>query len=650
MIRFRDSKIDAVLSGGVVLGFLAIVAGNLFVYFEYPSFDKMVGRWTIIAGMALGTLGAAAVSARVFWRHRISLAAWMTLFGIHALGMALATQLFNWLHPAAGSKASNPGTNALLLALALMTTLLVRGAVLQTSVANMPNWMALRKENESATPRLWLFAIYWISPLAWWGGILSAITLLVANAPGSGPIVALIVCIAIVTVRLAIRFVLFEKNKYSNWQRSPQGWEKFRSVVTSYGFVLAGIVTFYTYFFMAGRVQDDALAERVRVSQAARLEEIKTFQPPKLADKDNALTIYKLASKSRIPVNEEWLESNWARPEARNEVAKNLTALSYFRQATAFKGVQYPFDLVEQSFDFLYSGHMTYGQEKTLVKVEMRQASVAGNWPLAIENYKATLRNLRHIGKIADFESERLLRNESSIALILAAAVLQSNSRLSDDMLAAIQAINTEHFEERGEHVIRTIYIPYLLACQCLSHRITSTEQWYWNADVLSLVRDAALVKWSNQMEFDSLLANVKIATGQRMDREDTDHIIERMMKINPRLERSSNHFSSNLEAQESLRLLEAAIGVKRYQLKHGTWPNSLTDCVPAFLPAIPPDPNKRGRVIQYESSPPRVYTLGTAGSYAPDDHGSPEAGYFDALALKIKEAPNGNHVLFLGN
>ena len=54
------------------------------------------------------------------------------MFAIHSASMALATQLFGWLHPVAHSNAGAAGfgANALLLAFVLIVSLLVRGAML----------------------------------------------------------------------------------------------------------------------------------------------------------------------------------------------------------------------------------------------------------------------------------------------------------------------------------------------------------------------------------------------------------------------------------------------------------------------------------------------------------------------------------------
>lgn len=648
MTSTRDSKIDAALSGLVLLAFLAIVIGNVLTF---RGAAEMPGRWTILCGLVLGTIGATALSARVFWRHRIGLAGLMLMFGLHGAGMALATQLFNWLHPAthASNEKNAPGINALLLAVALMSTLLVRGAELQATVKNMPGWMAIRKENESATPRLWLFALYWISPLAWWTGIICVLNLTATGDAGVWWKITLILCIIIVITRISIRFVLLEKNKYSNWRRSPQGWEKFRALMVAAGFTLAGAVTFYAYFFMATRVQDDALEKWTRGAAEARLAELKSMQPPTLPAKENAETIYKLARASAIALNWEWAQKNWDTPAARNEVARNLTSLSYFRQASAIKGIDLDIDLNRPwhssrwRMDDVYHGML----------LELRQVAARGDWRTVNDNAQACFRYSLHRSALPR-DSQEALGAEIQSARTLAAALLQADSHPSDSALVDLQKILTTHFDGRGEYFSRDCYFTFLSGYITFDHEQTILNDWPGKSDMQTMLHGSALFQWHWEMKKESILTTLKLMTNRRLDRGDMDPIAERVSHIlledHPRERDFAKLFYGNINALETLRLLETAIGIRRYQVHFGTWPSTLDECVPLFLPAIPPDPNKRGRFVQYESAPPRVYTIGTGLTPLPQGHGYPDENYFQEFSLKIKECENGNHVLFLAN
>jgi len=645
MNETRDSKIEATLSGLVILGFLAIMVGNVFGTGD--------GRWHIVAGLALGTVGAGALSARVFWRHRIGLSAWMLMFGVHASGMALATQLFNWLHKgdhaASGEKV---GINALLLTVALLAVLLVRGAVLQAAAKDMPPWMAARSGDTSATPRLWLFALYWISPLAWWAGILCAVSAFNSSNVGAMQTLALIVCIVIAVVRIAVRFVLFEKNKYSNWRRSPQGAAKFRAAVISIGFVLSGAVTFYAYFFMASRVQDDALDAALRRVPVSLKKELEGLTERSIPLNENAVTIYELAYKNMTPINWEWAEKYWRSPEARTEVARNLTALSYLRQGAEKKATQFSYYWAVTNSAAMGTNRQHVMQLYDLGRLELRQSTAMGNWQMGVDDFQACMRYSLHASDWpVDFEGRKALEIEEGSALTLAAALFQQDANPSDAVLESFQGALAEHFAARGEFVSRRVYAQFLGRCYGDEEQRAALGGWPGRPDGRTMVWESAFKRWQQEFARESLLSTLRLSSRERMDREATTELLARMTRYDPTTTFAIHTaYLGNIDSMEALRLLEAAIGVKRYQRKHGAWPNAMADCVPEFLTAIPPDPNKRGRFIQYEASPPRVYTIGTGLTAAPEQHGFPDENYFQGFALKIKECENGNRVLFLAN
>jgi len=67
-------------------------------------------------------------------------------------------------------------------------------------------------------------------------------------------------------------------------------------------------------------------------------------------------------------------------------------------------------------------------------------------------------------------------------------------------------------------------------------------------------------------------------------------------------------------------------------------------------LSEIPPDPFKHGAFIHYESSPPRVYSIGTAATYYPEKHAYNPVDMNERFELDPVTAEHGNIVLFLGN
>ena len=108
--------------------------------------------------------------------------------------------------------------------------------------------------------------------------------------------------------------------------------------------------------------------------------------------------------------------------------------------------------------------------------------------------------------------------------------------------------------------------------------------------------------------------------------------------------------FKDDTLSRTKLRLLEAAIGAKRYQRFYGHWPSELKDCVPQFMTEIPPDPFINGEKIHYLPSPPRVFSAGSNGKYEPDSHGYPRADRFKKLSMDERDWGESDVVLFLGN
>jgi len=648
----RETKLDALFSSFVLIGFVLVVAGNLLA-----SGASTTPQWLILAGLIAGVFGAAILSARVFWRHRIGLNAWLLMFGIHAVGMAMATQIFNWLHPGGRAEGASVGINALLLAFALIVVMLVRGAVLLDAASRMPGWLAARSEKLGATPRLWLFALYWMSPLAWWAGILSAVDIFILNDSASAPMAALILCVAIAVGRFAVRLVLFEKNKYTNWQRSPEGRVKARAYMTSAGFALAGALSFYAYFFMAARVQDDAFAAQVKHNAEARAAEIAAMQPPALAPKENAETIYKLSRASLAPINWHWARASWNTQEARTEIARNLTALSYLRQAAAVRGIDYGIDWSADTrkLEVPVALMTSMGELSGLALLELRQAADKEDWQTSTKNFSACLRYARHLGALPMVDGSGMaLDVEIRSTEVLAAALFKPGAQPPDTALVDFQKALAEHLDARGEYCGRAVYFTFVSHYGGMD-RARLANEFPGKASVSRMLKELALIDWHRQIDEESFMASLKLMTRQHMDQDEVRDITRRVSARRPMGSLTWNDLcvgtaTANLNALESLRLLEAAIAIKRYQRHYGAWPSALKDCIPLFLTEIPPDPNKKGRFVQYDSSPPRVYTIGTGMNCDPQQHGQPDENYFNAYSLSIKHCENGNHVLFLAN
>lgn len=65
------------------------------------------------------------------------------------------------------------------------------------------------------------------------------------------------------------------------------------------------------------------------------------------------------------------------------------------------------------------------------------------------------------------------------------------------------------------------------------------------------------------------------------------------------------------------------AIALKRFQFKHGKWPETLAELTPDFLPSVPIDPND-GRPLKYHPNADGTYRLYSVGEDGMDDGGDP--------------------------
>jgi hypothetical protein len=77
----------------------------------------------------------------------------------------------------------------------------------------------------------------------------------------------------------------------------------------------------------------------------------------------------------------------------------------------------------------------------------------------------------------------------------------------------------------------------------------------------------------------------------------------------------------------EAVRRIEiAAIALKRYQLKHGSYPASLSDLTPKFIPSVPRDPID-GKSLRYRLMPNGSFLLYSIGDNGRDDGGDGSFG-----------------------
>lgn len=77
------------------------------------------------------------------------------------------------------------------------------------------------------------------------------------------------------------------------------------------------------------------------------------------------------------------------------------------------------------------------------------------------------------------------------------------------------------------------------------------------------------------------------------------------------------------IRIEAARRIVVTAIALKRYQLKHGTLPENLSDLTPDFLPAVPLDPID-GNPLRYHKNDDGTYLLYSIGEDGVDNGGDP--------------------------
>jgi len=84
-----------------------------------------------------------------------------------------------------------------------------------------------------------------------------------------------------------------------------------------------------------------------------------------------------------------------------------------------------------------------------------------------------------------------------------------------------------------------------------------------------------------------------------------------------------SRNLQKTLRMEAARLIVVTAIALKRFQLKHDQWPESLTEVVPEFLPSVPIDPYD-GKPLRYRPNGDGTYLLYCVGKDGVDDGGDP--------------------------
>lgn len=83
------------------------------------------------------------------------------------------------------------------------------------------------------------------------------------------------------------------------------------------------------------------------------------------------------------------------------------------------------------------------------------------------------------------------------------------------------------------------------------------------------------------------------------------------------------NVVRKTLQGETARRIVITAIALKRFQLKHGQWPDTLAELAPEFISAVPIDPYD-GKPLKYHPNTDGTFLLYSVGEDGVDDGGDP--------------------------
>jgi len=94
---------------------------------------------------------------------------------------------------------------------------------------------------------------------------------------------------------------------------------------------------------------------------------------------------------------------------------------------------------------------------------------------------------------------------------------------------------------------------------------------------------------------------------------------------------------SKNIRIEAEQRVVVTAIALKRYQLKHGTWPQTIGELAPEFFASVPIDPYD-GKPLRYHPNEDGTYLLYCVGEDGVDDGGDPSGANYQWANPKARD------------
>jgi len=508
---------------------------------------------------------------------------------------------------------------------------------------------ALVQAREQAVPRGWLLACFLCSPIAWWLVVMAALTLRYAPGESAWPRVALALAILTLLLRLvfgawawvgALTEDLAARRLGDQETGAASSW-----YLTSLGLPAAGLVSFYAFCFFAARVQHDALGAALAGSYKRHSAALSVLNAPPLSEAQNAYPVLRAAESALPGFGDDYslFSTRWNSPDGARFVINGAGTLAQLQAAAALE--QYV-DVPDLAMPFTEWNMLSRSLIKSrncqnLLVIRARYAAHAGNWSSALGWYETALRVASHNQKSSHLISVMIAYAQEDIALtaMMPTFAMEGMYAPPDETLAAAQRILREHQARRGRPLGRIIRINTLQDIREFDRQASgSSTLWPGDMGILSFYQQQPLLVWLGRKQYLRWQEQLSFFA----ESSDPAQAMYMSSKMNMDVlsacspsgigEHSVRIVWVELEHQLSSRLLDAALAVRRYRLKHRRSPDSLEDCVPDFLPAVPEDPCAPGMPLRF--IPTRVYAPGTDRCYSPEKHPQPFFGKDELLGL----------------
>jgi hypothetical protein len=645
---------------------VGVVTGNVLTYFVKNA--ELAGRWTLVASLAAGLLFSLLYCSHIlFCRLHQRLSDLLALLAFHALNITLVTQVFFWL-----SRQSSPfadaSWNTLILAAASLT-LLFRASILALVAAQclpeewtlaivVPRKSAVVLREERRNPRWYICLFYWTSPLAWW------LLLLLVVAFNSSAIDAEIVgALFAVAIFLQLRLLLggfvylhtasewWKKKKPIDLQFVREArWYLFGSALPA-----AGILAFYAFCLTASRIHQDAMSASLAPEVARDTATLRVFLNSPDPDDQDPWTVY-AAIQSKLPriVDYAQLRHQWDHPDNFKILRASQAQLEALRRAAIFERCAPMIAFGVDPLSYWNAHHVNFGYISTLMLLHGRLAALDQDWDALLDDTQSSLGLARQLQQQRDVSTFRLGNYVDDITIMaLIPALMRSGSIAPDDVLERAQLLLRNHAQKRTGSLQWLVEVDRRRTLCVFDTNCASTSGgWLGRPEVLELFVSQPIVRWKWR---DSLVSYYDVL----------NYSVDNALwcaNVNPYTPLPGQGFAqivdpawlpnSNLVLHDyniscAFRMADAALAAGRYYRKHNRWPQSLQDCVPEFLPAVPMDPFTPAETVYFAANPPRVYSAGAKGQIISGCY--ERTNPVDELLDQLCENGYSNLVLFCG-